>query len=516
VLGIGGDTKCRYCGSKDHASDNCPHDHGVLGIGGDTKCRYCGSKNHASDNCPHDHGVLGIGGDTKCRHCGSNNHASDNCPHRNYHYTETASSSSSQEDNDWLILVAVLAAIGFVIWLIFFVAIPLVVINMAAIALIGGVIKKNRSNILFPVSILGAIFVVADYNRGWVSGGLVREVAFLGSWIRPMLYANLLAGLIAAYLSIRHVLNTRTPPPVGESEFSKKNLIVIGCLSAVGATTVGVQMYVDTHAQHSKIVTNSQVSSSPTRSSVPAEARSSTQMRGSQTSTAPSSKSASKDTAGSTTPDIAAGSKIRGENESCSKNSECAVGLNCVGSVCQKPVSAERPRSSQAVSRTDPEKKLMANTGFGALGSRCTEQFECGGGLKCEAGICMAREATGIAEAQPKPPSRSSTDAEREAWKAAVGANKVTSYEAYLKEYPSGRHASAARVKIAGLKAEPTPRPDLAAVSRPVPAVSPAGSTRVVGDDGEKAGKVARYVDKNGCLREANGSFVIGFRSDCR
>lgn len=75
------ETECRHCGSKDHASDDCPHDHGFLGIGAETKCRHCGSKEHSSDNCPHDSGFLGIGAETECRHCGSRDHASDDCPH---------------------------------------------------------------------------------------------------------------------------------------------------------------------------------------------------------------------------------------------------------------------------------------------------------------------------------------------------------------------------------------------------------------------------------------------------
>jgi hypothetical protein len=209
--------------------------------------------------------------------------------------------NSSSEDG-LVKLVVGIAVVVFVIWFITSVAIPLVVINLALIALLGGAIKRNWSKVLFPVSILGAIIVVADYNRGWATEVLVSNVAFFRSWIKPLLYVNLFAGLMAAYLSIRHVLNTRTPPPVGVSELSKRNLIVIGCLLAVGATTIGVQMYADTHVHHSDIVTHNQIQSSPTHSSVAAEARSSTQLHGSQTSAAPSLMSASVDTADNTTP----------------------------------------------------------------------------------------------------------------------------------------------------------------------------------------------------------------------
>ncbi len=80
-LGLGAETKCRHCGSKRHASDDCPHDKGFVGLGAETECRHCGSKSHASDDCPHDKGLLGLGAETKCRHCGSKEHPSDNCPH---------------------------------------------------------------------------------------------------------------------------------------------------------------------------------------------------------------------------------------------------------------------------------------------------------------------------------------------------------------------------------------------------------------------------------------------------
>jgi hypothetical protein len=477
--------------------------------------KYTEHRNDSGDIVGESRKKTGWFGDKYTEHTG---HASNSG--RSASYSQTASNSGG-EDYGLFILAAGIAALIFVLWLIFFVAIPLVVINMALIALLGGVIRKNWSKALFPISILGAIIVVADYNRGWVSSGLVREVAFFSGWIKPMLYANLLAGLIAAYFVIRHVLNTRTPPPVGTSELSQRNLIVIGCLLAVGATTIGVQMYADTHAHHPDVVTtDSQIYSSPTRSRVAAGAGSSTQLRGSQPSVAPPSMSASTDTAGKTTSKIMASPQIRGENEPCSKNSECTVGFNCEGGICQKPVLAEMPSLSQPVSRTALENKSVTKAAFGAQGDRCTENFECGGGLKCEAGVCMARskvtEATARVDAQSKSPSRSSTDSEGEAWKAAVKANKVTGYEAFLKEYPSGRYASAARVRLAGLQTEATPRPGLAVVPGPVPPVSAAETARPVEGYSKKTGNNARYVDTNGCLREANGSFVIGFRSDCK
>lgn len=84
IMGFGADTECRHCGSRDHASDDCPHDKGIMGFGADTECRHCGSRNHASDDCPHDKGIMGFGADTECRHCGSCDHSTSCCPHLGY------------------------------------------------------------------------------------------------------------------------------------------------------------------------------------------------------------------------------------------------------------------------------------------------------------------------------------------------------------------------------------------------------------------------------------------------
>jgi predicted Zn-dependent protease len=327
-----------------------------------------------------------------------------------------------------------------------------------------------------------------------------------------------------SHLALEHKDSAREPTALAGSKLldiflARKKLIALGIgLALVIVTTFFGNLHF--RDENRSITAASDSRSLSSESGVSAEAKSSMQSRGGQTAAALSSMSVSTDTAGNTTSKTLAGPGIRRQGESCSKNSECIVGLNCEGGVCQKPGSAEVPSLSQPVSRTAPEKNSVTKAAFGAHGDRCTEHFECGGGLKCETGVCMERsevtEATGKAETQSKPPSQSARDAEREAWKAAVAANRVTSYEAYLKEYPSGRHSSAARMKLARLHTELTPRPSRAVVLGPVPPVSAAETARPVEGYSKKAGNTARYVDTNGCLREANGSFVIGFRSDCK
>ncbi len=62
-------TKCGSCGSRNHATQDCPH--GVFS----SKCGSCGSLEHATSDCPH--GVFS----SKCGSCGSRDHATGDCPH---------------------------------------------------------------------------------------------------------------------------------------------------------------------------------------------------------------------------------------------------------------------------------------------------------------------------------------------------------------------------------------------------------------------------------------------------
>lgn len=62
-------SKCGRCGSKSHATGDCPH--GFLS----SKCGRCGSTHHATSDCPH--GIFS----SECGKCGSKNHATSDCPH---------------------------------------------------------------------------------------------------------------------------------------------------------------------------------------------------------------------------------------------------------------------------------------------------------------------------------------------------------------------------------------------------------------------------------------------------
>jgi|GEM_PF-2514438 len=134
-----------------------------------------------------------------------------------------------------------------VVWFVFSVAVPLIMINIAAIGLIAGLSKRDWNKYLFPLSFLGAIYIVLDINKGWATKELVTNVSFFKGAIQFFFYLNITAGLVAAYFLIRNYLNQKRSPAEGEGEFSKRNLIVIGCLILLGGLTIVGQKYFDAH-----------------------------------------------------------------------------------------------------------------------------------------------------------------------------------------------------------------------------------------------------------------------------
>ncbi|MCX7146449.1 MAG: peptidylprolyl isomerase, partial [Sulfuritalea sp.] len=70
---------------------------------------------------------------------------------------------------------------------------------------------------------------------------------------------------------------------------------------------------------------------------------------------------------------------------------------------------------------------------------------------------------------------QSAVDSESEAWRMAEGAGNVAAMEAYLKEYPNGNYASAARIKISALTKESKPEQNSNGLEKPVNANLPRG-----------------------------------------
>ena len=184
-------------------------------------------------------------------------------PNRNY-----TPSQSDDNDNSWIIkIIGFILLVIAIIWFIFSVAIPLILINIASIALITGFSKKKWSQWLFPISVIGAFYIVADYNYGWTTKALVNNVNFFSQLIPFFFYLNLTAGLVSLYILVRNFLNYKNPSE-NELEFSKRNLILIGILLSFGGGIVAMQKYYGTSTFQTMY---SNVILEPTENSTPIE-----------------------------------------------------------------------------------------------------------------------------------------------------------------------------------------------------------------------------------------------------
>lgn len=132
-----------------------------------------------------------------------------------------------------------------IIWFVFSVAIPLLVINVATIALIATAVRRHWGKVLLPISVMGAALIVVDYNEGWYTRTLVNNVSFFAGLIPAFLYLNIFAGLLAAYLLVRAFMNDRNAPLAGAGEFTRRNVLAMACLFLVGGLTIGLQRMAD-------------------------------------------------------------------------------------------------------------------------------------------------------------------------------------------------------------------------------------------------------------------------------
>jgi len=220
------ESKCRYCGSTDHSSENCPH--GIL----ESKCRYCGSTNHASEDCPH--GIF----ESKCRYCGSTNHSSEDCPHgllgsssSSRTTTTTQTSSSSSSESGCATIIAWLVGIGIVVfvvvWLAVNVVLPVAMLNSAlALAVLAFVFKKYKTLFAF-LALVGGGYMLLDITNGWLSVNFVEKVVKNPDWISAFVYINAAALGLCAWLLLQPIwLKTEQMEPTEK----RKSLLFKGAL----------------------------------------------------------------------------------------------------------------------------------------------------------------------------------------------------------------------------------------------------------------------------------------------
>lgn len=187
-------TKCAHCGSKEHASENCPH--GIFS----SKCAHCGSVNHSTENCPH--GILS----SKCSHCGSRDHSTADCPHG------ILAGSTSQDSGCvtaivWLIIIA--AVVSVVVWLAVNIVLPILLLNSAIILTIGAIVVKKYKKLFSALALVGMAYMLFDVTKGWFSMIFVHNVVGSPDWITAIVYINAVAAGISTWLLVQPIWNTR-------------------------------------------------------------------------------------------------------------------------------------------------------------------------------------------------------------------------------------------------------------------------------------------------------------------
>lgn len=241
-------SKCSNCGSTEHASSDCPH--GIFS----SKCSNCGSTEHESSDCPH--GIFS----SECANCGSRAHATSDCPHgifssrsrcahcgsRDHSTRQCPLREESDDENDYSGIwgFVVLAILALVVWLVFALVIPLTILNVSAIALFASLIWKKWNVHFLWTSVAGLPLGILNYNLEWFTNSLSNKFD-MGSTI-PWLYAlNIVAGLVSAYLLVRDHIRVKMPERLAAMEPRKKDYLLIASLAAVGIIIGGLQISSD-------------------------------------------------------------------------------------------------------------------------------------------------------------------------------------------------------------------------------------------------------------------------------
>lgn len=94
--------------------------------------------------------------------------------------------------------IAVVAIVFGVIWLLFNVVLPIIVINSSLVLLIASLIFKKYRKYLLVASVIGIMYIILDINFGWFTKSLPISVSFFSNTIPYFYYLNIFAGLIGA------------------------------------------------------------------------------------------------------------------------------------------------------------------------------------------------------------------------------------------------------------------------------------------------------------------------------
>jgi hypothetical protein len=162
------------------------------------ECRYCGSKDHSSDSCPHERGIFSV--QNKHKSSGSSKHASDEYLKETRHssnsnYRPNSSTDTSEDTGDfwvkvigWLIGVGVIVFV--VVWLAFNVVLPVTLLNSALILTVLALVKKQQRVLFSVLALAGGFYMFLDISNGWFSNNFINNVVKDNVWITAFTYIN--------------------------------------------------------------------------------------------------------------------------------------------------------------------------------------------------------------------------------------------------------------------------------------------------------------------------------------
>jgi type III secretory pathway component EscS len=135
--------------------------------------------------------------------------------------------------------ISIGVALALALW-IALIIISAAILNLGVLGLLFAFIlaEGNRKNrIYLGVSIIGIIYILLDYNNGWISENINSFPTLKGM----IFYLNVVAGLVSVYFTItQYYFSSSSILPL-----EKKNLAVIGTLCLLGLSIIGFQKYHD-------------------------------------------------------------------------------------------------------------------------------------------------------------------------------------------------------------------------------------------------------------------------------
>lgn len=155
-----------------------------------------------------------------------------------------------------------------IVWLVVAVVIPLLVLDIPIILLGVAVLRPGARRFVLPLAPLVSCYLFVDFNQGWLTREFAINAPFLAAFIKPLLYANLCAALVASYLLLKEHLAARYPLRLPEGRYTHHHAALVASLALVGTVVVSTQELqdrrVDSRGTYRVAPTSSSGASGPT------------------------------------------------------------------------------------------------------------------------------------------------------------------------------------------------------------------------------------------------------------